>query len=668
MSKLTARQAAKDSESNRKNSKQRQKTSIQEIESTLDKTEIERFLSYKGLDDSFSIDAQAQPFVSIPKALSQENLVKEKSNNSRIRSNRRVWSELSDKERRSIQRSSPLRSKIVSPSSNVGRTDPVLLPQETIPKQETQDQEDEVYLPINDANPTNATQGLYFDFPSDLQGGDGNELSPGFTESFFTENGQTTKVVSAEDGSSVQMIFMGDAPKNSLPAPENKLKTQPFAQLVIESITDERAPDVHYPISSQNPKLDLEPTAKRIEKGYGAKFTSKPVLQRFSYLKDKSTYRFNTIPNAFDWRTKTSSDGKPFLSPVKDQGGCGSCYALATVTAFEARIRIATDGTISEILSPQDMVNCGPSFVSGLLNNPSRQSYLNGLYQSGALAQASWYALEGCNGGLLASAADYIVLEGVPKESDVPYTASDGTCRDGLKRFKGYKAYDLVDGIENGFPTYQVTLDPTVQQQNVMNMQMAIMNDGPIVTGLNIYTDFLYYPQITQVYYTQSSFTVGGRTIQTKYEGGHAVAVVGWGETVDGNGQPLPYWICQNQWGTGFGFDGFFYIKRGVNMANIELYAIAIFPDTPSFFATSGQGQEASFSLANGVLKNGDMIAGIPYYWWIVIAFAIAVVVVVVITVSVIYSKKNREAAALKKQTASPSSEQASPTDIYDIQ
>lgn len=656
MSKINTRDLVKDNaqKSNKKNSKQRQRVFLDEFEAPLNKIEIDQFLKHKGIETNDNLESNQDPIVSFNKPsrlLSEDRLSGQKTNNLNSRSNRRIWSQLSDQEKVQAQNSSlKLQQRndnlnIPSSGNAVQKDEPFVLPPPTI-------------IPSS----TPETQGLYFDPPEEFE--NNNFVKEGYTQSLVEENGKIAKIVSADDGSSVQVIFSPteEEIKQVKKSNENGV---PKAQLVIESIIDERAPNVHQPSPNQKPNLSLQQSAIKMNKGYGAKFTNRPVLEKFSYVKNRSTFRFNSIPNAFDWRTKTSSEGNPFLSPVRDQGACGSCYAFATVSAFEARIRIATDGIISEILSPQDMVNCGSAFVSGILTNPARQSYLNELYNNGTLAEASWYALEGCNGGLLASAADYVVLQGLPKESDVPYTGTDGTCKDGYKRFKGYKAYDLVEGIENGFPTYQVQLPSPILQQNILNMQMAIMNDGPIVAGLNIYTDFLYYPQITQVYYTQSSFMVGGKTIQTKYEGAHAVAIVGWGETVDGNGQPLPYWICQNSWGQSFGFDGFFYIKRGVNMANIELYATAIFPDTPSFFASSGQGVDTSFSLAPGTLTQSDTVAGIAWYWWIVIAFAIAVVLAIVIAVSVVYTKKNKDLAS--KQTQRAPAQQTPSVDIYDI-
>ena len=54
----------------------------------------------------------------------------------------------------------------------------------------------------------------------------------------------------------------------------------------------------------------------------------------------------------------------------------------------------------------------------------------------------------------------------------------------------------------------------------------------------------------------------------------HVVLIVGYGEE-----QGVPYWIVKNSWGTGWGEDGFFRIRRGNDECSIESMAVGIVVD-----------------------------------------------------------------------------------------
>lgn len=396
----------------------------------------------------------------------------------------------------------------------------------------------------------------------------------------------------------------------------------------------------HYPAPQGMPNLNLPANVIRTNAGRGlipgGKRNKKVVTLRNQL---QGTRDVVSIPSSFDWRTHTvGPDDLPALLGVRDQGACGSCYAYAAVGALSSVISIATDGATRLNLSPQDMINCGPSFSDSVLNSSKYASQLQGLIDAGIIPSADWYTLQGCDGGLLVSSMDYLVMVGAPSETDAPATSATtgvlGTCNNSqtLTRYKGSKAVDLTFGAENGFPPYVVNISPGILAQNVENMQLSIMTYGPIIAGFNIYTDFLYYPQISEVYVKRSSFTIGEQTISVVYEGSHAIQIIGWGETTDGSGNPLPYWICQNQWGTDWGIDGgYFYIKRGSNEANIELDAISI-QVNPSDLTATGTLYPLSSSTGS---------AGLAWWAWTLIAIAIAMVIAIVVTVCVIFAPKS---------------------------
>ncbi|KAF8819470.1 cathepsin CPL [Cardiosporidium cionae] len=109
-----------------------------------------------------------------------------------------------------------------------------------------------------------------------------------------------------------------------------------------------------------------------------------------------STTRFEDIlkagplPTAVDFRTKG------VVTPVKDQGQCGSCWAFSTTGAVESANALANNGLIS--LSEQQLMDCNKKN-------------------------------SGCGGGYMDPSFQYVVDNGVATEASYPYTAKNGICR-----------------------------------------------------------------------------------------------------------------------------------------------------------------------------------------------------------------------------------------------
>lgn len=81
------------------------------------------------------------------------------------------------------------------------------------------------------------------------------------------------------------------------------------------------------------------------------------------------------------------------------------------------------------------------------------------------------------------------------------------------------------------------------------DIQRELFTNGPMMVGLSVYEDFTNYKSGIYKH-------VAGQMV-----GGHAIKLIGWGHDDEGDGSL--YWVCQNQWNTVWGEEGFIKVKAG---------------------------------------------------------------------------------------------------------
>ncbi|XP_076969438.1 dipeptidyl peptidase 1 isoform X1 [Tamandua tetradactyla] len=229
------------------------------------------------------------------------------------------------------------------------------------------------------------------------------------------------------------------------------------------------------------------------------------------------------LPTSWDWR---NVHGNNFVSPVRNQASCGSCYSFASMAMLEARIRILTNNTQTPILSPQEVVSC------------------------------SQYA-QGCDGGFpYLIAGKYAQDFGLVEEDCFPYTGTDTPCKMKEDCFRYYSSeYHYVGGFYGGC--------------NEALMRLELVHHGPMAVAFEVYDDFLHYRN--GVYHH-----TGLRDPFNPFElTNHAVLLVGYGTDLASG---LDYWTVKNSWGTTWGEDGYFRIRRGTDECGIESIAMAATP------------------------------------------------------------------------------------------
>ena len=274
----------------------------------------------------------------------------------------------------------------------------------------------------------------------------------------------------------------------------------------------------HYP---QMSGLSLESLLRRAGGVPSAKTPTRPPV---SPVSEQIRLAAQSLPESFDWRDR---NGVNFVSPIRDQAQCGSCYAFASMAMMESRLRILTNNTLQVVLSPQDVVGC------------------------------SKYS-QGCEGGFpYLIAGKYAEDFGAVEESCFPYIGKDSSCTEKSDCLRYYATnYYYIGGY------YGACNEP--------QMRMELVNNGPIAVGFEVLNDFLNYKG--GIYNHTGLTDKFNPWVITN----HAVLVVGYG--TEGG---VPYWIVKNSWGEDWGENGYFRILRGVDLVGIESMALATTPLVP---------------------------------------------------------------------------------------
>jgi xylem cysteine proteinase len=218
-----------------------------------------------------------------------------------------------------------------------------------------------------------------------------------------------------------------------------------------------------------------------------------------SYIRsvNTDTTPIKSVPNDIDWQQRGA------VTPVKNQAQCGSCWAFSTTGAMEGIVQIKTGQLFS--LSEQQLVDC-----AGSAGN------------------------QGCNGGLMDDAFNWIVANGgLDSEGDYPYYAQDMACQKkaSVASISGYR--DVQQGSEdalmNALQSQPVSIAIEADQSSFQMYRSGVFN-GPCGQQLD-----------------------------------HGVLLVGSG--TDG-GQN--YWRVKNSWGSGWGDQGYIRMVRGQNMCGLS--------------------------------------------------------------------------------------------------
>jgi cathepsin L len=256
---------------------------------------------------------------------------------------------------------------------------------------------------------------------------------------------------------------------------------------------------------AQNEYSDMSSSeVQRVMNGYKGK-TPRNNTGTFKLLTNPQ------LPEEVDWRKEPG-----YVSPVKNQGQCGSCWSFSTTGALEGQHFKKTGEQVD--LSEQQLVDCSRS-----------------------------YGNNGCEGGLMDYAFQYIKdNQGLDTEQGYPYEGEDDQCR--------FKKSD-VGATDNGF------VDVTSESEEAL--KQAVANIGPTSVAIDA---------------SHPSFQMYSRGVYDEPECNqeqldHGVLVVGYGTSEEGK----DFWIVKNSWGESWGENG--YIRMSRNKDNqCGIASVASYP------------------------------------------------------------------------------------------
>lgn len=214
---------------------------------------------------------------------------------------------------------------------------------------------------------------------------------------------------------------------------------------------------------------------------------------------DKNDLRRFCNPKAskFDWRKHKA------VTPIRSQGGCGSCYMFSAMASYEGAYYLVYKKQIDT--SEQHYLNCQKKF--------------------------------GCDGGWYATVWNMMKKDKPVAESASKYEGKVKACKWQRKFYPAVKDYGMVSGYNVG---------------SVQHIKNALCKYGVLSTAINATKFFSAY---------KSGIFDEGNDGNIN----HAINIVGWDDTKKTKSGKKGAWLIRNSWGTWWGLKGYAWVAYGSN-------------------------------------------------------------------------------------------------------
>jgi len=235
-----------------------------------------------------------------------------------------------------------------------------------------------------------------------------------------------------------------------------------------------------------------------------------------------SKSQVKALPTSWDWTAKGA------VTPVKNQGQCGSCWTFSVTGCMEGQWFLKGNKLTS--FSEQNIVDCS----HGCCYLPGYGNVCN----------------QGCNGGWQWNAYfDIVGWGGIETEAEYPYQGITGECQ--MKKSK------LMAPIKN-----YTCLSTTTKAATDDQMMAYVYAHGPISIALDATLLMSYEGGIIDPFFP--SWECDPSQLD------HALLIVGWGQERNWIGEMTNYWYVKNSWGADWGDNGYFLLAQGYNLCGIN--------------------------------------------------------------------------------------------------